>query len=684
MEINNQIRKDVLGILFRVIFFIIYYVTLIVLGIGLFVLAGYATYLTKDFVFAILDTLGRFGVIIFLPYIAIWFFCFRMGWYLIRPLFVFPKNTDPSRVEIKSNECEDLYALIKDVAEKTGNKMPKHIYLSADVNAYVFYNSSSIWSLLFPTNKSLTIGIGLLYGMNDKEIKAILAHEFGHFSQKTMRIGIITYRLLLITRTMVQYSEENLRNEALERQSKDYSWFMHLESKPIEGLTKQTIKIYKSIERKNRNLSRYMELEADNMACSIVGPKYHVSALCKLEIMGKRYDEFESLLGNLLKNGFYLSDYKKGLLYFNNCISNNALYKIEFDNTIAAPIGDDNIYTSKVTIIDGWNTHPTLSERIKNAKNWAYDTFENEPSSISDAFELIDESIINKVGLVRQQVINALMNNRPAIHEIGVADFIVGVDKYVANDRVPDFIYPFVERRFHSFELPSIESNAVESIYPYSNENRNLFLELKRAEEDMELIESIIKSSEKVHFTYNNKVNSISEMHSGHTKYLNDCWNKILSVDRDIYIDLCSKTPDKKHIDSIYQFMFYCNDCLLRLKELHNKNQLFISQVRYYGHNSDKIDVDINEITTQIKSFLQEFDFENVLDSYGNMRYDEDLTIYQKLKEWSEFANEPATQSGAYKIVNEVWDFISSIYSINYEEWKQRVISSYKGIPYES
>lgn len=619
MEINNQIRKDVLGILFRVIFFIIYYVTLIVLGIGLFVLAGYATYLTKDFVFAILDTLGRFGVIIFLPYIAIWFFCFRMGWYLIRPLFVFPKNTDPSRVEIKSNECEDLYALIKDVAEKTGNKMPKHIYLSADVNAYVFYNSSSIWSLLFPTNKSLTIGIGLLYGMNDKEIKAILAHEFGHFSQKTMRIGIITYRLLLITRTMVQYSEENLRNEALERQSKDYSWFMHLESKPIEGLTKQTIKIYKSIERKNRNLSRYMELEADNMACSIVGPKYHVPALCKLEIMGKRYDEFESLLGNLLKNGFYLSDYKKGLLYFNNCISNNALYKIEFDNTIAAPIGDDNIYTSKVTIIDGWNTHPTLSERIKNAKNWAYDTFENEPSSISDAFE-----------------------------------------------------------------LPSIESNAVESIYPYSNENRNLFLELKRAEEDMELIESIIKSSEKVHFTYNNKVNSISEMHSGHTKYLNDCWNKILSVDRDIYRDLCSKTPDKKHIDSIYQFMFYCNDCLLRLKELHNKNQLFISQVRYYGHNSDKIDVDINEITTQIKSFLQEFDFENVLDSYGNMRYDEDLTIYQKLKEWSEFANEPATQSGAYKIVNEVWDFISSIYSINYEEWKQRVISSYKGIPYES
>lgn len=88
----------------------------------------------------------------------------------------------------------------------------------------------------------------------------------------------------------------------------------------------------------------------------------------------------------------------------------------------------------------------------------------------------------------------------------------------------------------------------------------------------MELIESIIKSSEKVHFTYDeNEVNNLSEIHSDHKKYLNDCWSKILSVDMDIYKDLYSKTPDKKHLDSIYKLMFYCNDCLLRFKELHNR-----------------------------------------------------------------------------------------------------------------
>ena len=111
---------------------------------------------------------------------------------------------------------------------------------------------------------------------------------------------------------------------------------------------------------------------------------------------------------------------------------------------------------------------------------------------------------------------------------------------------------------------------------------------------------------------------------------------------------------------------------------------MFISQVRYFGYNSDKIDVDINEIKSQIKLFLQDFDNDTILIAYGGTRYDEDLTVSQKLKEWSEFANDPVAQSGISGIVNEVWDFISSIYNINYNEWRQRVISSYKGIPFET
>ena len=48
------------------------------------------------------------------------------------------------------------------------------------------------------------VGLGLLQGMSKDEVKAILGHEFGHFSQQTMKVGSISYRLLLIIRDMIE------------------------------------------------------------------------------------------------------------------------------------------------------------------------------------------------------------------------------------------------------------------------------------------------------------------------------------------------------------------------------------------------------------------------------------------------------------------------------------------------
>ena len=137
MDIDKQIRKDASNILLRVILFILYYIALILLGVVLIAAAGLFTYFTKDIALTIVGALGRLGALVFVPYAAIWLFCIRMGWYLIKPLFVFPKNKDPNRVEVKQNECKELFTLIKEVAVETGNKMPKHVYLVND-NAKVY------------------------------------------------------------------------------------------------------------------------------------------------------------------------------------------------------------------------------------------------------------------------------------------------------------------------------------------------------------------------------------------------------------------------------------------------------------------------------------------------------------------------------------------------------------------
>ena len=198
MDINtieNKIRKEATTVLWRVILFIVYYIVLILCGIGLFFAAFGVTWLL---IHALSETSHinlRFIVVIFMLWLAMWWFCIQISWYLIKPLFTFHKRSNENRFEVKRADCPELFSLIEDVAKSTGNKMPKHVYLTAEVNACVFYNSTSIWAIFFPTRKNLMVGLGLLQGMNKDEVKAILGHEFGHFSQQTMRVGSISYRL---------------------------------------------------------------------------------------------------------------------------------------------------------------------------------------------------------------------------------------------------------------------------------------------------------------------------------------------------------------------------------------------------------------------------------------------------------------------------------------------------------
>ena len=95
-----------------------------------------------------------------------------------------PKN----RVKLKADEYPELFDFIKKVCAETNAPKPKNIYIDPDVNAYVSY--TNVWlSLFLPMRKTLTIGLGLVSSVNLSEFKAVIAHEFGHFSQRAMKIG---------------------------------------------------------------------------------------------------------------------------------------------------------------------------------------------------------------------------------------------------------------------------------------------------------------------------------------------------------------------------------------------------------------------------------------------------------------------------------------------------------------
>lgn len=112
--------------------------------------------------------------------------------FLVRGLFIGKGKDDPTSVEIREEDEPALFAFVRRIADETGAPRPHRVFLSARVNAAVFYDLS-FWNLIFPSKKNLEIGLGLVNVLTLDELKAVIAHEFGHFGQRTMAIGRWVY-----------------------------------------------------------------------------------------------------------------------------------------------------------------------------------------------------------------------------------------------------------------------------------------------------------------------------------------------------------------------------------------------------------------------------------------------------------------------------------------------------------
>src|SRR5690606_23214694 len=108
--------------------------------------------------------------------------------FLIKFIFASTKVDTDHLSEITEHDEPELFLLIHQIVSEVDTSFPKKVFLSHDVNASVFYDSS-FWSMFLPIRKNLQIGVGLINAVTQQELKAILAHEFGHFSQKSMKVG---------------------------------------------------------------------------------------------------------------------------------------------------------------------------------------------------------------------------------------------------------------------------------------------------------------------------------------------------------------------------------------------------------------------------------------------------------------------------------------------------------------
>jgi Zn-dependent protease with chaperone function len=285
---------------------------------------------------------------------------------------VFIQRAKPSNdIELKASDQSELFAFIYALADEIKAPRPYRIYLSPRVNAAVFYDLSLL-NFVIPSRKNLEIGLALVNILNVGELKAVLAHEFGHFAQRTMAVGRWVYIAQQIAAHIVA------KRDALDKLLHTISrldiriawvgWIFRLLVWSIRSLVEV---LFMGVLLAEKALSREMEFQADLVSVSVTGSDALIHALHKLSaaddawVRAINFASAEKAAGRCTSDIFPLQtrvlDRMRNLLSDPNygitppCASaDRAAFRV-FKSSLAAPP-------------QMWSTHPSNADREENAK----------------------------------------------------------------------------------------------------------------------------------------------------------------------------------------------------------------------------------------------------------------------------------------------------------------------------
>ena len=228
--------------------------------------------------------------------------------FMLKALFFAKRNEDDNRVELSETEEPVLFAFLNRLADDAGAPRPHKVYITPEVNAAVFYHLT-FFNLLFPSKKNLEVGLGLVNVLNLSELKAVLAHEFGHFAQKSMAVGTWVYVAHQIAMHLIhQRNALDSFLDGLSRFDLRIAWVGWILKLIIWSIRSLLDTIFLLVVAAQRALSREMELQADLVAVSLTGSDALIHALHKLHAADEAWERSLSFAAKEAGEGRAVSD----------------------------------------------------------------------------------------------------------------------------------------------------------------------------------------------------------------------------------------------------------------------------------------------------------------------------------------------------------------------------------------
>ena len=335
--------------------------------------------------------LGLAAVLLYIPY-AEWEYANRLHtnvlifccggalailWAIIPRLDKFPAPGP----RLDARDQPRLFQTIDAIAALTGQQAPAEVYLVSDVNAWVADRGGVMG---FGARRVMGLGLPLLQTLSIAELRAVLAHEFGHFFAGDTRLGPWIYR----TRSAIARTLENLHGSLLQQ--------------PFIAYAKLFLRVSHSVSRKQ-------EYAADALAARIVGAQPLIEGLKKVHGAGVAFDSYwRGEVLPVLHNGFRppIADGFRRFLCADSIVR-------ALDAHVAHELmqGEARPY----------DTHPTLRERIA-----ALDDFPGSDAAHDNAAAVTLMSDLDALELELLRSMSADANRLTALQwqDVGAAIYI--------------------------------------------------------------------------------------------------------------------------------------------------------------------------------------------------------------------------------------------------------------------
>jgi len=641
-EFKTQATKAILAISFFIVTYLIililaFLLTGLCIAGGVFLVAIRPMFIT----IALGIGLASLGVLILI--------------FLLKFIFKSHKVDRSHLIELNENEEPELYKMITEIVHNVGTSFPKKIYLSSEVNASVFYDSS-FWSMFLPIKKNLLIGLGLVNTVTKEELKAILAHEFGHFSQRTMKVGSYVYN---VNQVIFNILFDNESYEGLMQRwanvSGYFSIFVVIAVKINAGIQWVLRKLYEVVNKNYMGLSREMEFHADEIAASITGYEPLKKSLLRMALADNSFNSVINFYNNRIsenKKSENLYRDQSAVIHFlaeiNSIVITNDLPDISLEE-------QSKFDKSRLVIKDQWASHPTIDERIKRLEKTGFsaeynsdshanliftDIFKLQKQLTDKTFEAVsfngDTEVITSDKLLDEYKQEALSNSFSKIYNgyydqknpidfdmnvIMLSDEEIPLNKLFSDEKV-DLVYSAIAMQNDIQTLNNISNNTLRiKTFDYDGvrfKRKNAEKLVERLKPELDRINELIKRNDNEIYEYFKREENKQNKH----KTLENLYIEFLEFDKifDSKYELYSKLINEMQFVNVTTPIEQIRANLSRIKHSEESLKNEINQIM-----SDSIIQ--ADLTNEIKEKLEQYTT-GTLEYFGEVSYfDDNLNI---------------------------------------------------------